>query len=151
VNPFSVVSCSILIHFLHVSINCPHLYGDSRVDQCSKWVGICRYTIPELLFVPEFLPALTKYIGYYNLTIYLFQFFNSISFFAYKKYTGTSTVPFRALVSMRKDECGPKSGRVSLVWGILQKSRHQFSASVAWCSVLDPKVAVSNPAKAMYF
>jgi hypothetical protein len=32
--------------------------------QCSKWAGICRYTIPELLFVPEFHTGTYQYILY---------------------------------------------------------------------------------------
>jgi hypothetical protein len=31
-------------------------------NQWSKWAGICRYTIPELLFVPEFHTCTYQYI-----------------------------------------------------------------------------------------
>jgi hypothetical protein len=31
-------------------------------NQCSKWAGMCRYNIPELLFVPEFHTGTYQYI-----------------------------------------------------------------------------------------
>jgi hypothetical protein len=43
-----------------------------RCHQCSKWAGICWYTIPLLHFVPEFH---TNTYSVYVISIYLFQFF----------------------------------------------------------------------------
>jgi hypothetical protein len=37
--------------------------------QCSKWAGICWYTIPELISVPEF------HTGSYQYILYSFIFF----------------------------------------------------------------------------
>jgi hypothetical protein len=43
--------------------------------QCSKWAGMCRYTIPELIFVPEF------YAGTYQCILYPFIFFIFLRYF----------------------------------------------------------------------
>jgi hypothetical protein len=61
--------------------------------QCSKWTGICLYTIPELPFVPEFHTGTYQYVS--PLSSSILQTVHPC--FAFKKYTGTSTVPFRAL------------------------------------------------------
>jgi hypothetical protein len=52
--------------------------------QCSKWAGIYRYTVPELLFVPEF------HSGTYQSTYLPFSVFLTVCpYIAFKKYTGT--------------------------------------------------------------
>jgi hypothetical protein len=51
--------------------------------QCSKWAGIYRYTVPELLFVPEF------HSGTYESTYLPFSIFLTVCpYIAFKKYTG---------------------------------------------------------------
>jgi hypothetical protein len=62
--------------------------------QCSKWAGICRCTIPELIFVPEF------HTGSYQYILYAFIFSVSITAypcFAFEKFT-VAKVSFRALL-----------------------------------------------------
>jgi hypothetical protein len=42
-------------------------------DQCSKWAGVCRYTIPKLLLAPEFHTGIYQYRLYYtHLSFYIF-------------------------------------------------------------------------------
>jgi hypothetical protein len=53
-----------------------------------------RYTIPERLFVPNFIPALIS-VYYIHLSSSIFLMANP--YFAFKKYTGTSKFPFRAV------------------------------------------------------
>jgi hypothetical protein len=58
---------------------------------------IGRYTIPELLFVLEFHTGTYQYIN-----IHLsFPFSAGKSLFRFKTYTGTSKVPFRALIGLQ--------------------------------------------------
>jgi hypothetical protein len=47
-------------------------------NQYSKWADVCRYTIPELLFVPEFYTGCYQYILY---PLYFFHFLTIYHFF----------------------------------------------------------------------
>jgi hypothetical protein len=48
--------------------------GQKRSDSCSawKWAGMCRYTVPEFIFVPEFHTS----ILYTNIYIFFLIFFS---------------------------------------------------------------------------
>jgi hypothetical protein len=67
--------------------------------QCSKWAGICRCIIPELLYVPEFHTFAYQYIIH---PFIFFRYSNSISLFRFKKYTGTCKFPFRGALAVRR-------------------------------------------------
>jgi hypothetical protein len=56
-------------------------YNRCHCMQCSKWAGICRYTIPEL-FSPKFIPALIN-MRYIHLPF--FRFFDGISLFRFQE------------------------------------------------------------------
>jgi hypothetical protein len=56
--------------------------------QCSKWTGICRYTVPELLFVPEFYTGTYQHVSYY-IHLYSSIFLTVYPCFGFKKYTNT--------------------------------------------------------------
>jgi hypothetical protein len=69
--------------------------------QCSKWAGICRYTIPKLF----------PWILYQQSNVlYPFPFFLT-AYLAFKKYTGTYRFRFRALVRFRNTDL-----LIELVW-----------------------------------
>jgi hypothetical protein len=40
--------------FINIFVFSVKLNLISKHKQCSKWAGICRYTIPELISVPDF-------------------------------------------------------------------------------------------------
>jgi hypothetical protein len=57
--------------------------------------GICRYSVPYLLFVPEF------HMGTYQYILFLFTFsvfLTAYPCYAFKKYTDTSELPFPVLI-----------------------------------------------------
>jgi hypothetical protein len=94
-----------------------------QVTQYSKWAGICRYSILELLFVPEFHTGTYQYIyiyiyiciiSIYKPFIYLFSNFLAVfPFFAFKKRTGTSiSNPTNTEVAYLVLSSGVKSGTV---------------------------------------
>jgi hypothetical protein len=59
---------------------------------------MCQCTIPELLFVLEFHTDTYQYSLYYIHLAFFSIFIKEYPYFAFKKYTGTSKCPFRALV-----------------------------------------------------
>jgi hypothetical protein len=50
---------------------CDHVISSFMYTQCSKWAGLCPYTITELIFIPEF------YTGTYQYILYPCIFFGS--------------------------------------------------------------------------
>jgi hypothetical protein len=70
----------------------------------SEVLEMCRYNVPGLLYIPKFHTCTYKY------TLYPFIFFrlsDGITSFRFKKYTGTSEFPFRALtqcISKHRDK-----------------------------------------------
>jgi hypothetical protein len=97
-----------LLYFFHTltkktaklssGINYPSIiYYLLPIIQCSKYVSICRCTIPEFLFVPEFHTDTYKHI--YILYPFIFSTFLTVhQSFAFRNYTGISKFPFRALL-----------------------------------------------------
>jgi hypothetical protein len=72
------------------------------LQQCSKWTGICQYTMSGLRSVPECHNGTYQYI--FHLPFYIFL--AVCPYFAFKKYTGTYKFPFWAL---------PRTKELSLV------------------------------------
>jgi hypothetical protein len=62
-------------------------------SKCSKWAGICWYTIPDL-FVPEFNTGTYQYILY---PFIFFHFLTAYPCFAFMKYTSGSEFTLQAL------------------------------------------------------
>jgi hypothetical protein len=68
--------------------------GRYNYVHCSKWAGICRCTIPELIFVPEFHTGTYQYILY----AFIFSvFLTAYPCFDFEKFT-VAKVSFRALL-----------------------------------------------------
>jgi hypothetical protein len=96
------IVCEILIVELNEMFHKLHAHFSVFLTfiQCWKWAGICRYTIPELLFL-NFIPAL---INTYHTHLSFSVFLTAYSFFTFKKYTGT--FPFRVLHVRLGIPCG---------------------------------------------
>jgi hypothetical protein len=65
-------------------------------DQCLKWAGILRYTVLELLFVPELHTGTYQYI--YIISLYIFPFFWRYILVSLLGSIDSSRFPFRAPV-----------------------------------------------------
>jgi hypothetical protein len=91
--------CSATTHYTQLQISGCERRINARTMQYSKWAGICRYTVPELISVPEFHTDTYQYI----LHPFLFSNFLTVYHcFVFKRYTGTSKFPFRAVIPFAK-------------------------------------------------